>query len=115
MADLTAFLADACAIIRFYIAGSRLSGWVRSIMSDPDVDLAVAAITIWEHPELLRAQGYTLLDLTPEIADQASRLPLHPNHRDPFDRALVAHAIAGRRVILSDDAKLGLYDVVTLW
>jgi PIN domain nuclease of toxin-antitoxin system len=40
-------------------------------------------------------------------------LPLH--HKDPFDRLLVAQAIAGQLPLLSPDEQLSAYDITRLW
>jgi PIN domain nuclease of toxin-antitoxin system len=37
------------------------------------------------------------------------RLPRHPEHRDPFDRMLVWHAIQRRLTLLSRDRRLAFY------
>ena len=40
-------------------------------------------------------------------------LPQH--HRDPFDRLLVATAMAERLTLVSSDARLAAYDAAVLW
>jgi PIN domain nuclease of toxin-antitoxin system len=98
---LSAYFADAMALVHFY-EGLPLAPAIRAIMADGDV--AVAATTVWEPTikigsgkpadirlpgsatltGMMREQGFVLLDLVPEIAEAAARLPLH--HRDRFDR-----------------------------
>lgn len=46
-------------------------------------------------------------------AFQAGYLPRY--HRDPFDRMLIAQAQVESLVLLSNDQKLGLYDVDVRW
>jgi PIN domain nuclease of toxin-antitoxin system len=36
-------------------------------------------------------------------------------HKDPFDRILVAQAIAERMTLVTKDARLQQYDVATIW
>jgi PIN domain nuclease of toxin-antitoxin system len=40
---------------------------------------------------------------------------LQPHHRDPFDRMLVAQAIAEGLTIISKDSALGRYGVPVVW
>lgn len=39
----------------------------------------------------------------------------HPNHRDPFDRLLVAQALIEDMAIVSKDEILSAYGVTVLW
>jgi PIN domain nuclease of toxin-antitoxin system len=124
--------ADACALIAFYGEGAReLSAAGLAAMRDGDI--AVSAITVWEVsrkarlgklPELpppvaldltayLRAQGYRLVPLTPEVAEAANALP--PHHADPMDRMLVAAALAEGATIITNDRILAAYGVGVLW
>ncbi len=63
--------------------------------------------------ESARANGYHFLDITPEIAQRAGRLP--GTHRDPFDRIIAAHAIADDIPIISADPKLDGFGVRRIW
>lgn len=56
--------------------------------------------------------GFTGLALTLEHAEVAGRLPLH--HADPFDRALVAQAMAETLTLVTADRALAAYDVPLL-
>ncbi|WP_346292223.1 type II toxin-antitoxin system VapC family toxin [Sphaerothrix gracilis] len=42
-------------------------------------------------------------------------LPLYPNHRDPFDRILVAQAVDYSLDIVSRDDKFDLYPIQRVW
>ena len=53
--------------------------------------------------------GFLLLDVTPDHALDAARLP--PHHSDPFDRMLVAQAQAEAAVLVTHDGALAAYDV----
>jgi PIN domain nuclease of toxin-antitoxin system len=127
---VTGYLADAMALVHFY-EGLPLAPEIREILSAGDV--AIAATTVWElrikigsgkladirlpsFPTLtvmFREQGFSLLDLTPEVAEAAARLPLHP--RDPFDRALIAASIHHARTIITGDGAFAAYGVATAW
>ena len=53
--------------------------------------------------------GYKELQLTPNVYDIYEALPLH--HRDPFDRFLIAQAIAQNCSILTSDVMFEKYDI----
>lgn len=63
--------------------------------------------------ETVRLAGIPIIDITPEDAVSAARLP--PVHRDPFDRMIVAHAQSrGLTLITADDVLLN-YSAAVLW
>lgn len=56
------------------------------------------------------------LAIKPEYLDLYDELPLWNNHRDPFDRLLIATAVVEKLTIVSIDGKFTLYNnVETLW
>lgn len=55
-------------------------------------------------PEALPALGMELVDITPEVAWRAARLPF--KHSDPWDRILVAHAVLLEVPLISCDRHL---------
>ena len=57
--------------------------------------------------------GFEKLAITFLHAETAAKLPAH--HHDPFDRLLVAQAIAERLTLVTHDRKLQAYDVPILW
>ena len=98
----------------------RLSTAARALLEDDDNQLFFSAASLWEitikrglgradfqvDPRLLRRgltdNGYRELAITGEHALQADSLP--PIHKDPFDRILVAQAMAeGITLLTSDD------------
>ena len=87
-------------------------------------ELLISAVSIWEleikrvkgtldAPDdmLSRAEdaGFRFIDLTPDNALDAARLPRH--HGDPFDRLLVAQAQGEAATLVTHDAQLDVYDV----
>ena len=52
--------------------------------------------------------GFQMLPVTPQHAATVERLDLH--HRDPFDRLLIAQAIAEPLYLVSRDPLIALYD-----
>lgn len=63
-------------------------------------------------PALLGA-GAVPLPVSLDHAAAVEQLPWQ--HRDPFDRLLVAQATVERAALLSRDAALGAYGVTVLW
>ncbi|HEX6442216.1 MAG TPA: type II toxin-antitoxin system VapC family toxin, partial [Stellaceae bacterium] len=95
------------------------------MLGDPDNDVLFSAASIWEiaikfarrrsdfsvRPEVIsRAAlqiGFVELPVTSALAARVADLPLL--HRDPFDRLLVAQAIAEPAVLFTADARLSAY------
>ena len=106
-------LLDTHVLLWWLNADRRLSRSVRQIIAEGDV--AVSAATVWEIA-IKRMLGRLTVDLEELIsaisADQFTELPvrfahsvalqsLPRHHDDPFDRLLIAQAIAeGRRLEL---------------
>ncbi|WP_433301216.1 type II toxin-antitoxin system VapC family toxin [Actinoplanes sp. CA-030573] len=90
---------------------------------DHEPDIYVSAATIWEVaikqsagklqpddlPERVRDSGFRLLAITADHGIAAARLPA--NHRDPFDRMLIAQARAENLTLVTRDPEIGKYDV----
>jgi len=106
----------------------RLSGKARRLIDDPDNEIVVSSVSVWEisikhalarggpndmpisGAEALgyfRDAGFTLLPLSP--ADAAAVETLPPIHADPFDRILVAQAMAVPLRLLTADARMMRY------
>jgi PIN domain nuclease of toxin-antitoxin system len=127
------YLADACALIGFFKPTASFPAKLRALVENHPDQVAVLATTVWEiaiktslgklgdirtpdHPtltDMLEAQGFALLPLDPETAEQAAGLP--PLHADPFDRALVAAAQRTGRTVLTSDRAIARYGVPVRW
>src|SRR4051794_18189062 len=99
-----------------------LSADAGALISNPEHDVFVSAVSLWEiwlkeslgkltlpanFEEQLAAEPFQSLPLTGTQARQVALLPWH--HRDPFDRMLVAQAQADELVLLTADAMLTAY------
>jgi PIN domain nuclease of toxin-antitoxin system len=95
---------------------------VERAMSKHGTECFVSIVTGWEvaikHSLSLSAAAVeagiaaipaTLLPIKFEHLDEISRLPTFTNHRDPFDRLLIAQAIAEDLSIVSSDTRFGEY------
>jgi PIN domain nuclease of toxin-antitoxin system len=103
----------------------RLSAAARALLEDPANALAFSVASIWEivikhglwrddvriEPRRLRRglvdAGYREIAIESEHALAVSQLP--PQHRDRFDRMLLAQAIAEGAVLLTVDPILAQY------
>jgi PIN domain nuclease of toxin-antitoxin system len=127
-------LLDTHTLLWAYLADPRLSAAAAAAITDPANTVAVSAATHWEvaikmstgklrlrdsFPEFVRLaildQGFTLLPIEPRHTAVLATLAYPPKHRDPFDRMLVAQALADGLDILSADDKLDAYGIRRVW
>lgn len=119
-------LLDTHTAVWSVSSSHRLTPAVVDMLADPDNDVFVSVISLWEiaiknglaarDPMPFSAEiaagrflelGYETLSLAPYHIVQLERLP--HLHRDPFDRMLVAQANVEKLQIVSHDAVLGQY------
>lgn len=125
-------LLDTHALIWWFEGSDRLPAAARSAISDDSSEVFVSAATAWEiatkHrlgrlggvdvlarsiPEFIASQRFAQLPVTVEDGVRAGALP--GPHRDPFDRMLIAQAIAGDLVLVSLETLFDAYGVRRLW
>jgi PIN domain nuclease of toxin-antitoxin system len=118
-------LLDTHVAIWWLAGDRRLSALTRRAIDDAD-DAFLSAVSLWEifvkedsgrlelplgFVDALR-DDFVELPLTFEHALEGRALP--PLHRDPFDRMLVAQALAERLTIVTSDATIPRYGVPVL-
>lgn len=125
-------LLDSHALIWYSDHDHLLSPLARTTIYDPANQLFLSAATIWEIAiktglgklslsspykswinRAIIGLGLTILSINVDYADVQMRLPLH--HRDPFDRMLVAQALAESMAIVSADPVLDQYGITRIW
>jgi len=104
-----------------------LSAAARQAISDPTNEVLVSAAVVWEIAiksglgklsiptdleTVIVQSGFMHLPVTAAHALAVTRLP--PIHRDPFDRMLVAQALAEGAQLVTRDAHLARYAVACL-
>lgn len=114
-------LLDTNAFLRWRI-GSPVPPAVERALNRKGTECFVSIVTAWEianKPALnlsatdvevgIVRMSAILLPINFQHLDELSRLPLYTNHRDPFDRLLIAQAIAEDLSIVSSDLRFGNY------
>ncbi len=120
-------LLDTHVLLWWLANDPSLGEEAREGISAPGSSVFVSAATAWEisikqalgkldaPSDLLRQielSRFEPLPITVSHAYAAGALPRH--HDDPFDRALVAQAIAEGLTLVARDPRMGLYGVGTL-
>ena len=125
-------LLDTHALIWWLAADDALSPTARSAIADPANDVFVSAASAWEIATKHRigklpgaallaadvagfvaAQGFSELPISIRHGQIAGNLPRI--HKDPFDRMLIAQAVAADMTLVSNEALFGAYGVARLW
>lgn len=121
-------LLDTHAALWWLADDERLGPDALRQLSDDSNRILLSAAVVWEvaikrslgklqapadlAPTLIAA-GVQSLPITLDHAAAVEALPWH--HRDPFDRMLVAQALAESAAIVSQDDRLQKYDVPLVW
>ena len=127
-----AYLLDSHALLWWWFDPDRLSGAVRSVLSESENQVLVSAASVWElslkhHqgklpelasaiadlPGLLQADGFEALPIS--LAHGIRAGGYSQPHRDPFDRMLAAQAELERLVLLTADPQLSTFPCQTFW
>ena len=125
-------LLDTHAFLWWLADSGRLSDSARRTIADETNDIVVSAASAWEITTKYRLgrlpegdvaafdvagsiarQGFEELTIGVADAERAGRLP--GPHRDPFDRMLIAQALAHDLAVVSVDAVFDRYGVNRLW
>lgn len=125
-------LLDTCTFLWLAGGGRPLSTTAAQAVRDPSNDVFLSAVSTWEiivkhgmgrlplpeSPEKLipterRLRGVAALPFDEDAAVQGLRLP--QLHRDPFDRMLIAQAIALGLAIVTPDPLITQYPVRVIW
>jgi PIN domain nuclease of toxin-antitoxin system len=125
-------LLDTHALLWWLDGDRRLSPKARRALADQANTVLVSAASAWEITTKARlgklpgaedvaadvaacvaSQGFEPLDITLLHAQRAGRLT--GEHRDPFDRMLVAQSQIEDVAVVSDDAAFDAFDVRRFW
>jgi PIN domain nuclease of toxin-antitoxin system len=125
-------LLDSNILIWFTLTPDRLSEKVTELIADKNNNLFISIASIWEIQIKLQTQKLTLdlplstlvkdlqqnsgiqiLDITLEHIYALENLP--NEHRDPFDRIMIAQAMVEETPFLSADKVFDLYPIERVW
>jgi PIN domain nuclease of toxin-antitoxin system len=115
-------LIDTHILIWWLGDDSKLSLPEKNLIADPDNMVFVSAAACWEItvkkmigkldapgdlPVALAANDFIQLSITIEHTQFLYQLP--PHHNDPFDRIMIAQALAEDLAFMTRDSKIHLY------
>jgi PIN domain nuclease of toxin-antitoxin system len=114
-------LLDTNAFLR-WAAGTPLHRPVERVLSKRETERLVSIVTGWEimiKPKLgisaadfeaaIDEMGAMLLPIRFKHLSELAHLPFYENHKDPFDRMLIAQAIAEDVSIVTSDMRFDDY------
>lgn len=126
------YLLDTHTFLWAAAGSPELSDRARRILTDPKPELFLSVASAWEMAikvslgklilarplaamlsEGLRGQGIHLLAVHLDHVLAVARLPFH--HRDPFDRLIIAQAVAEELVVVGRDEVFDRYGVRREW
>lgn len=117
-------LIDTHILIWLVRNDPRLTGPQRDALADPDNAIMVSPVVAYELTNLQLTKripitetighlqdlvGFELPDLPSDTWKHVAELP--DIHRDPIDRMLIAHAVAGGMTLVTADAMIRRYPV----
>lgn len=123
----SAVLIDTHVLLWYAKGDDRLSSAVRAFIQDPQTDLYISKASLWEITiksslgkldlgtsyddfiEELPRQGFLFLDIEFQDLHVLHSIPFY--HGDPFDRLIIAQAMARSWAVISDDGKFRQYPI----
>lgn len=125
------FLIDTYTLLWYRAADERIGKRVIEIFSNPDAIKIISIATFWELAikqslgklsleedlnNLYNDVVYSGFEISPIEMEQINVLQTLPyHHKDPFDRILIATAIAQNIPIISKDQHFSKYSIQTIW
>jgi PIN domain nuclease of toxin-antitoxin system len=120
---LSGVLVDTHVALWALGAPSKLTDHERATLVDPAVDRRLSPVSVWEaaikreagrlraprNLSTILAAEFRLLEVSATLLETAAELPRH--HADPFDRVLIAHALADDLAVLTRDPAFAEYGV----
>ena len=115
--------------VLWFLNGEKLSAKTKELIINGENYISV--VSLWEvaikmnigkynfdggfsaFRELVKNNGFTVLQIEDEYMERLFALPLI--HRDPFDRLIIATALAEDLTIITADENIQTYDVSWIW
>jgi len=127
------YLLDTHVIIWGVNNSDKLCEAVKKILENKDSQIFISIVSLWEFVikhakgqlpfeggfsrlyEIIKQAGFTILPITQGSLAALAELPFIENHKDPFDRLLIATAKAEEMTILTADKNIHKYDIPHIW
>jgi PIN domain nuclease of toxin-antitoxin system len=125
-------LLDTHAFLWFIQGSQNLSETARNLIEDQGNQKLLSIASLWEISikvstgkldvgmtiaELVSREvygnGFEVLAIQANHLDELTKLVFH--HKDPFDRLIIAQALAERMLVVTRDEAFGRYPVSLLW
>jgi PIN domain nuclease of toxin-antitoxin system len=121
-------LLDTNALLWWRTEAANLSAQAAKEIQDPANDIVVSVVTLWEitikrslgrlqfledFETVINDEDFVLLPIAYGHLRALDTLPFH--HRDPFDRLLIAQALAEGMPIATADRVFAAYGVQIVW
>lgn len=132
---MRSYLLDTMSILWMAFEPYKIGRRAASALEEEGVPLRYSIVSLWEIgikmggrgyrefvlpenweveiPEGLAGQGISELPILPRHCRRIQALPFH--HKDPFDRMLVAQALADGLDVIGSDAQFDPYGVRRIW
>ncbi|HEY6477456.1 MAG TPA: type II toxin-antitoxin system VapC family toxin [Polyangia bacterium] len=126
----TRLLLDTHALLWWAVGDRALPRKVRHLIEDEETTVVVSAASAWEIATKVRLgrlswknslsleaycadQRFEVLPITFAHAERAGAWP--QDHGDPFDRMLAAQSEIERIPLVTNDGKIALFGIETVW
>jgi PIN domain nuclease of toxin-antitoxin system len=125
-------LLDTHTLIWFFQGNENFSEKMRLLIEDENNEKLISIVSVWEMSikqsigklkfslpiktfieQKLALNDFKLLNINLDHIDVITTLPLQ--HRDPFDRILIAQAMVEKIPIISVDTVFDAYSITRLW
>ncbi len=127
------YLLDTHTVLWALDNTSRLSEKASKVLKDPKTYCVVSVVSLFgiaikkkinklelshsikSYTDEIQKTGFHLLPISSQHLDSYEQVPFYENHKDPFDRLLIATAISENLDIVTIDEKFDLYkDIITI-
>jgi len=128
---MTGYLIDTHTALWYFNGDARLSKTAHEIINDFSNPVYISITSAWEIAIKLSIGKLNIINNTADFLHDAENnkiniLPIKPSfltiletlpliHRDPFDRLLIAAALAEGMTLITDDENIKRYEVSQIW
>lgn len=125
-------LLDTHTLLWYTLGNPKLTGTAKAAILDPANAILISPASYWElaikvsigkltlHQSFedfidacLKKYAFTILPIDPKHISTLITLPFH--HKDPFDRLLIAQALAEGITVIGGDPLFDSYGVTRIW